>query len=95
MRSVIMRGLKTIILGVILMLACSERLIAQECESLRNAAPSDLASFLNGVVPDQNNAECVAWAIKQVGPQGEISAIPALVKLLDFRRPLDPREKKA
>ena len=64
------------------------------CDSLRNATSPDLAQFLNAVVPDEENAKCITWAIQKVGIDHYEPAITALVRLLDFRRPLDEREKK-
>jgi hypothetical protein len=57
------------------------------CESLQNASSSDLVQFLKTVVPDEKNARCVAWAIRKLGNEHHEPAIPALVRLLDFRRP--------
>jgi hypothetical protein len=88
-----MRGIKFIGPIVLLFLAGS-RAVGQECDSFRNAASGDLVSFLNAVIPDQNNAECVAWAIKQLGIQHCEPAIIVLAKFLDFRRPLNAQEKR-
>ncbi len=64
-----------------------------ECQAFENASPSDLTQFLNAVLPDKNNEDCVAFAIRKVGAERYEPAIPSLVKLLDFRRPLTPKEK--
>ena len=79
---------------IVLFLAGTSRAVGQECDSFRNAAPSDLVSFLNAGVPDQSNSECVAWAIKQLGVQRYEPAIVALTRLLDFRRPPNAQEKR-
>ena len=89
-----MRVGRTVALTFALMLACIGPVLGQECESLRNAAPDDLTSFLNAAVPDQKNADCVTSAIRQLGARRHAPAVPTLVKLLDFRRPLDEREKR-
>jgi hypothetical protein len=77
----------------ILLLTCSKPLMGQECERLRTAAPDDLTSFLGTVVPDQKNADCVTSAIRKIGARRHEPAVPSLVKLLDFRRPLEGQEK--
>jgi hypothetical protein len=81
-------------LMLLFMLACARPVVGQGCESLRNAAPDDLTSFLNTATPDQKNADCVTSAIKNLGARRHAPAVPALIKLLDFRRPLDEREKR-
>lgn len=63
------------------------------CDNLEHAASSDLVEFLNGVVPDEKNARCVTWAIHRLGNEHYEPAISTLVKLLDFRRPLNEEEK--
>src|SRR2546430_48246 len=65
-----------------------------ECDSLRNANVPDLVQYLNGVIPDEKNGDCVTWAIKKLGKAQFEPAIEVLTKLLDFRRPLTPREKQ-
>lgn len=57
------------------------------CSSLQNATAPELADFLNTVVPDEKNGRCVTWAIHRLGEDRYEAAIPALVKLLGFRRP--------
>jgi hypothetical protein len=88
-----MRASRVVTLTFMLTLAWVASVVGQECESLRNAAPDDLTSFLNTAVPDQKNADCVTSAIRQLGARRHAPAVPTLVKLLDFRRPLDEREK--
>jgi hypothetical protein len=63
------------------------------CDNLEHADSSDLVEFLNGVVPDEKNARCVTWAIHRLGNERYEPAISALVKLLDFHRPLTEDEK--
>jgi len=63
------------------------------CEGFKNASLSDLAQFLNAVVPDESNSRCVTWTIHELGRAHYEPAIPALAKFLDFRRPLAPAEQ--
>jgi len=63
------------------------------CDSLQNASSPDLVQFLNAVVPDEWNARCITWAIHKLGKEHHEPAIPRLVKLLDFRLPLTPKEE--
>ena len=63
------------------------------CDSLEHADSSDLVAFLNDVVPDDKNAHCVTWALHRLGEERYEPAIHALVRLLDFRRPLTEEEK--
>ena len=58
-----------------------------ECDSFHNATPADLLSFLNATTPDEKNGDCVTWAIKRLGRERFEPSIPALIRLLDFRRP--------
>jgi hypothetical protein len=52
-----------------------------------------LVQFLNAVVPNETNSRCVTWAIHKLGNEHHEPAIPALVKLLDFRLPRTPVEE--
>jgi hypothetical protein len=52
-----------------------------------------MVQFLNAVVPDKQNGDCVTWAIRRLGEQEYEAAVPTLVRLLDFQRPPNPREK--
>ncbi len=63
------------------------------CYGLQNASSPDLLEFLNAVVPDEWNARCITWAIHKLGKEHHEPAIPRLVKLLDFRLPLTPKEE--
>jgi hypothetical protein len=63
------------------------------CYGLQNASSPDLLELLNAVVPDEWNARCIAWAIHKLGKEHHEPAIPALVKVLDFRLPLTPMEE--
>ncbi len=67
---------------------------AQECAVLQGASPSDLVSYLVGVEPNQQNAPCVAFAIREIGEHRYESAIPVLAKLLDFRWPIGAHQKQ-
>src|SRR6266404_211706 len=63
------------------------------CYGLQNASSPDLLEFLNAVVPDEWNARCITWAIHKLGKEHHEPAIPRLVKLLNFRIPLTPKEE--
>jgi hypothetical protein len=80
-------------MSCLLSLLVSNWALGQECQSLHNALPSDLMSFISGTVPNQGNAECVAWALKALGAQKYEPAIPLLAKFLDFKRPPNDDEK--
>lgn len=58
------------------------------CDDLRNASSADLVKFLGRVDRDQKNGRCITWAIHKLGNERYEAAIPVMVKLLDFRRPL-------
>jgi hypothetical protein len=64
------------------------------CDVFKNASPPDLVKYLNGVVPDDKNADCVTMAIRKLGKERYEAAITALVKFLDFRRPPTQDEKR-
>lgn len=65
------------------------------CPELQDAAPPDLLQYLNETSPNGDNAWCVTWAIHKLGKEHYEPAIPALVKLLDFRRPQTRTERIA
>jgi hypothetical protein len=65
----------------------------QTCDSLRTSTSSDLISFLARVSPDNTNADCVQWAVKQLGARRYEPSATTLVKYLDFQRPLTGNEK--
>lgn len=101
MRGAIVRRMRIIALTAALLLMGMCRAVGQEhegfqneCDTLQNATPADLVQFLNGVVPDEKNGDCVTWAIKKLGKEQYEPAIALLTKLLDFRRPPTPREKQ-
>jgi hypothetical protein len=101
MRGAIVTKMSIVAKTAVLLLMATCRTLGQdhdslqiECDSLRNATPPDLVQFLNAVIPDEKNGDCVTWAIRKLGKEQYEEAIPALVRLLDFRRPLDEREKK-
>jgi hypothetical protein len=100
MTGVILRGIKIAAVTSILCLAVPFLALAQVhekyegwCYGLQNASSPDLLEFLNAVVPDEWNARCITWAIHKLGNEHHEPAIPALVKLLDFRLPLTPMEE--
>ncbi len=97
MRRAILRGIKLSPITVALCLALSCRTSGQVhdrfegwCDSLQNASSPDLVQFLNAVVPDEENARCVTWAIHRLGNEHYEPAITTLVRLLDFHRPQSP-----
>ena len=87
----------TLMAAMCLMLAgpvrAQEHSLYNECASLENASSPDLVQFLNGVTPDQQNGDCVTWAIRKLGDQRYEPAIPVLLQLIDFRRPPTGRER--
>jgi len=100
MRGAILKRIKMFAVMVILFLVVPFLAVGQVhgrydgwCDSLQNATSPDLVQFLNAVVPDEKNARCVTWAIHQLGNEHHEPAIPALVKLLDFRIPRTPVEE--
>ena len=89
----VMRERKITALICILCLSVVGRCAAQECASLQHASPTQLVSYLDGVRPNEENAECITVAIKRLTPLRFEPAIPVLAKLLDFRRPPTKGEK--
>lgn len=81
------------IAGSCLALGQEDKVADTACGSFKNAVSPDLVQYLNGVVPDAKNADCVTVAIRKLGKERYEPAISALVKLLDFRRPLTQEEK--
>src|SRR5947209_15058505 len=67
---------------------------ALDCNGLQNAASSELVSYLRKNIPNQGNAECVAFAINKIGEQRYEPAVPVLTKFLEFRRPPNARQKQ-
>jgi hypothetical protein len=88
-----MRVIITANLLFILFIGCPYQAYSQGCNSLQNAASSDLVSFLDAVRPDENNSWCAKWAIDQLGSRHYDPGAAALVRLLDFHRPLTANEK--
>jgi hypothetical protein len=88
------RTIKLTLVSLALCLASTSRVLAQAhdrfegwCDSLQNATPPDLAQYLNGVVPDENNAHGVTGAIHRLGEERYEPAISPLAKLWGFRQP--------
>jgi hypothetical protein len=86
--------IREVLICVALVLACPVRAPGQVhakfegwCDSLEHASDTDLVAFLNGALPDENNARCITWAIHRLGEEHYEPAIQPLVKLLDFRQP--------
>jgi len=70
----VVRRTRIIALTLTLLLVGTYRALGQEhtgfeneCDSLQNAILPDLVQYLNGVVPDEKNGDCVTWAIKKLG----------------------------
>lgn len=80
---------------IVLSFAVSGRIQGQTCPSLEKAVSTDLVSFLSRVSPDENNAECVTWAIVQLGVRRFEPSVSTLVRFLDFQRPLTANEKSS
>jgi hypothetical protein len=89
-----MREIKTIALLTALFLLGAVRVAAAECNRLAGASSADLVSYLGETKPDRTSAQCVAFAINRLGDQREEPAIPVLTQLLDFRFPLNARQKQ-
>jgi hypothetical protein len=82
------------VVAVGMFLLATASVAAQECDTLQGASPSDLVSYVGGVAPNEQNASCVAFAIRRIGDQRYESAIPVLTKLLDFRWPVNAHQKR-
>jgi hypothetical protein len=89
-----MREIKIVLLLIALFLPGAVRVAAAECNRLAGAASADLVSYLGETKPDRRSAQCVAFAISWLGDQREEPAVPVLTKLLDFRFPLNARQKQ-
>ena len=84
----------TAALLTLLILSGTLRVAALECDRIRDASPGGLVLYLGKTVPDQENAECVVFAINRLGEQRYERAIPILAKLLDFPWPPNARQKQ-
>jgi len=82
----------TTIVFILFTLACSVAR-SQTCPSLEKATSDDSVSWLSASTPDEKNAECIYAAIKKLGEAKHQTAIPALVRLIEFRRPKSDAEK--
>jgi hypothetical protein len=89
-----MHELKIATLVGVLFLLGSAHVVGQDCDSLQAATSDELVSYLNGIVPDQDNAKCITFAIKRLGERRFEPAMAVVARLLDFRRPLNEREKQ-
>ena len=87
-----MRRTKVITLLSALLITSATLARGQECENWRNASSTELVSLLSSAVPDQNNKDCMSWAIAKLGNQRYEAAVPVLIRLLDFKRPLTKSE---
>jgi hypothetical protein len=88
------KEIRIIALVTALSFLASPRVGAQECGRFQNASPEKLVSYLNGIVPDQRNPSCTAFAIDQLGNQRYEAAAPVLTKWLEFRWPANARQKQ-
>jgi hypothetical protein len=89
-----MREVKMLALACALCLFGASSVDAQEeCKSLLGATPEKLTSYLDRTSPNNGNADCVTYAIVRLGREHHEPAIPALAKLLGYRRPLTTDEK--
>ncbi|HLH09411.1 MAG TPA: hypothetical protein VKW78_19390 [Terriglobales bacterium] len=88
-----MRQLAIISLLSLLTLAIGTQALSQNCERLQQATLDELVTYLQSSEGDPSNAECVTFAIYRLGDTRYSPAIPELVTLLGFRRPLDEHEK--
>lgn len=70
------------------------RLFAEPCNQLQNASSDELISYLRVGTFGHDDSECPEFAIRTLGRRHYEPAIPSLVKMLDFRRPLTEREKQ-
>ena len=81
-----MRNINITVVAIVLILFGVVSVAAQECSRLQGAGPNELLSYLDGIVPNPENADCITFAIKMLEKQRYEPAIPVLAKLLDFRR---------
>ena len=81
-----MRGIRIAVLIGGMFLVGDVRVAAQQCVPLSKYTSDELVSYLDGSVPNQENVDCITFAIKMLGKQRYEPAIPVLAKLLDFRR---------
>lgn len=89
-----MKAIGFIVLRIALILLIGFPAAAQTCNSMQSISPAALVSSLNGIVPNQTNAACVAFAINQLGSQQYEPAFPMLTKFLSFRWPPNARQKQ-
>jgi hypothetical protein len=66
---------------------------AQKCLSLGIVDKHGLVSYLEQTKPNDDNAECITLAVKNLGQERYEPAISALINKLDFRRPPNAHEK--
>src|SRR5947208_13812021 len=89
-----MTKIKSITWMTALSLLSTVNAAALECNGLQTAASSELVSYLRTNIPNQGNAECVAFAINEIGEQRYEPAVPVLTKFLEFRWPVNARQKQ-
>jgi hypothetical protein len=76
-----------------LLLSVMGSLYGQDCVDLENAPSERLVSFLERIVPNDQNSKCVTFAIKALGDRQFKPAVGVLTRLLDFRRPPSEEER--
>jgi hypothetical protein len=89
-----MTKIKSITWMTALSLLSTVNAAALESNGLQNADSSELVSYLRKNIPNQGNAECVAFAINEIGEQRYEPAVPVLTKFLEFRWPVNARQKQ-
>lgn len=67
---------------------------AADCSFAERASSDELVAYLTGVVPNEDNSECVTFAVKRIDNMRYEPAVPVLIKLIDFRRPPTALEKQ-
>src|SRR6266704_2317644 len=101
MREIIMQNIRISALGTAFCLIFMCRTFGQvsdsvknECDSLKKEALPALVQYIDSVAPNEENGDCITWAIRSLGDAKFEPAIRSLERLLDFRRPPTEREKK-
>jgi hypothetical protein len=74
-------------------LASAQVNMTPRCDDLQNATPEAMVAYLERAVPNVSNKECVTIAIHRLNGKHFEPAVPILIRLLDFHRPLTKLEK--
>jgi hypothetical protein len=67
---------------------------AADCDFVGRASSDELVDYLAGVTPDEDNSECITLAVRRIESARYELAVPALIKLIDFRRPPTALERE-